>query len=783
MLHIFKSRLAGRVAGLFLIMLLWAGFAPSAQAQQFFDPSNGDEQYDTRKLGMVNDRSNNREETPRSANLIPLPSCFEPFSGTGNAGETNADGWTSLPRNDDGFVGPIALGFDFSLFGSVYNNVFINNNGNITFNNGVSQFSPDGFPTGTPMVAAFWGDVDTRNVGSGLVWYKIFGDRLVVTWDRVGYFSNRIDKINTFQLVIRANTTPGFTGNDVQFAYGDMQWTTGGASGGVNGFGGVPATVGLNRGNNVDFIQTGRFDKDGADAPTLSTTGGIDFLDGKCLSYLALASGGNLPPVATGLPAGNLITVNQGQSQTVTVGFTGPETNQMVNVTSSLGSLCNAAATIAGNGTQNPVLTFEVTGGLCNVGTNTVILTATDSGTPTAATASFTLTVVVNAPGSSTVNLAPVAPIIPDQSAVVGTPATQIIPPFTDPNPGQSITYSAGGLPPGCVYVGGTITGTPTTAGVYSVTITGTDVANETLTGGLSANAIYIITVSPASSTTTTPPIGGSLALIAPTYNCATGAFTFNTTGGDGTTITYWAVGITGPTTNPTDDVDAQLAQDIRDGKPNVAPLTLYAQQSGVTVTYIWNALAACAATPPTPVTTCGSPASTVGQPLALVSPSYNCATGSIQFNTTGGDGSPIEFMAIGITGWTSSCTDNLDPGNTDNNTYTIMARQNGVMVSLSWTRPCASLRIARETGSGLTISVLGNPTTADRVEFELRGAEGQSVRLQVVEANGRSVSDLRIEQAGAVERRTMSLGRQAGLYLIRATTQTGGITVKVIKN
>jgi len=781
MSHISKSRLAGRIAGLFLCMVLWAGFAPSAQAQQFFDPSNEDAQYDARKQGLAGPQTGGRGPNANEANSVALPSCFEPFSGTGSAGATNADGWTSLPRNDDGFVGPIALGFNFSLFGSTYNSVYINNNGNVTFNNGVSQYSPDGFPTGTPMVAAFWGDVDTRNLGSGLVWYKVFGDRLVVTWDRVGYYNQRIDKINTFQLVIRANTVPGFTGNDVQFAYGDMQWTTGGASGGVSGFGGSPATVGLNRGNNVDFIQTGRFDRDGGAAPTLSTTGGIDFLDGKCLSYLALASGGNLLPVATGLPSGNLITLNQGQSQTVTVGFTGPEFNQTVNVTSSLSSLCNALASVANNGTQNPVVTFAVTGGLCNVGTNTVVLTATDSGTPTAATASFTITVVVNAPGSSTVNLPPVAPSIPNQTGTVGTAFFQAIPAFTDPNPGQIITYLASGLPPGLSFsggAGGIVAGTPTTTGVYSVTITGTDAPNATLTGGLSAFAIYTITINAIVS----PPIVGALQLIAPTYNCATGAFTFNTTGGDGTTITYWAIGITGPTTNPNDDVDAGLAQDIRDGRPNVEPLTLYAQQSGVTVTHSWNALAACASTPPVPVTTCGSPTGTIGQPLALVAPTYNCATGVIQFNTTGGNGSPIEFMAIGITGWTSSCTDNLDPGNVDNNTYTIMARQSGVMVSLSWTRPCASLRVAHEMGSGLTISVLGNPTTADQVEFELRGAEGQAVRLQVVESTGRSISDLQIEQATAVERRTMSLGRQAGLYLIRATTPTEVKTVKIVK-
>jgi hypothetical protein len=50
-------------------------------------------------------------------------------------------------------------------------------------------------------------------------------------------------------------------GNNVAFCYGDMQWTTGSASqGGTGGFGGVPSTVGVNKGDGTNFIQIGRFD-------------------------------------------------------------------------------------------------------------------------------------------------------------------------------------------------------------------------------------------------------------------------------------------------------------------------------------------------------------------------------------------------------------------------------------------------------------------------------------------------------------------------------------------
>ena len=67
------------------------------------------------------------------------------------------------------------------------------------------------------------------------------------------------------QLIITDGNDPIITpGNNVQFCYKDMQWTTGAASQGVNGFGGTPATVGVNRGNGVDYIQIGRYDQAGA---------------------------------------------------------------------------------------------------------------------------------------------------------------------------------------------------------------------------------------------------------------------------------------------------------------------------------------------------------------------------------------------------------------------------------------------------------------------------------------------------------------------------------------
>ncbi len=281
------------------LLLSNVGQAQQANPPQFIDPSVTDPDYDAKKQAKAGPQQTPDNTIPKSINPIALPACFEPFNNTGG------DGWIALPRNDDGSTGEISLGWNFSLFGTIYNKVYINNNGNITFTSSTDQYTADGFPIGTPMIAAFWADVDTRNTSSGLVWYKVFPDRLVVTWDRVGYFDGQADKRNTFQLIIKANTAATFTGNDVIFAYGDMQWTTGSASSGTNGFGGGLATVGANRGTNLDYIQTGRFNMDGNTAPNSAFTGssgGIDWLDGKCIGYQVRSGVGNLPPAVAGLP-------------------------------------------------------------------------------------------------------------------------------------------------------------------------------------------------------------------------------------------------------------------------------------------------------------------------------------------------------------------------------------------------------------------------------------------------------------------------------------------------
>lgn len=242
----------------------------------------------------------------------------------------------AMGPNDDGSTGEIPLGFDFQFYGETYNSVFINNNGNLSFGAAYPNFTSTGFPvSGFPMVAPFWADVDTRSE-LGAVWYKLESNALIVTWDAVGYFNQQGDKRNTFQVAISDGTHPLIgIGVNVAFSFGDMQWTTGSASDGVLGFGGVPATVGANAGDNEDFFQIGRFDKAGTDYDgPFGNTDGVDYLDGQVIRFSTATGGANIPPIGTGLPPSGLVRVNPaiGETLSLAVQFLSPEADQTTTV-------------------------------------------------------------------------------------------------------------------------------------------------------------------------------------------------------------------------------------------------------------------------------------------------------------------------------------------------------------------------------------------------------------------------------------------------------------------
>lgn len=328
----------------------------------------------------------------------------------------------AMGPNDDLYSDVISIPFTFSFYGNTYDSLYINNNGNISFSSPYSTFTANPFPDSSyNMIAPFWGDVDTRGTydtlglpmgDGGEVWYKVTPTALIVKWEEVGYFSYSVDKLNTFQLIISNGTDPMIpNGNNVAFCYGDMQWTTGAASSGVNGFGGVPATVGVNLGNGLDFFQVGRFDAPGTgfDGP-YGANDQVDFLDDLEVYFnVAVPSGGvNVPPmvIASGIcdtidvyTGDTLVKANNQFDFSVLV--TTPEANQEVFATVSSLSVPTAVtytSTTISQEAKRLDISINATG--IAPGLYELVINAIDNGLPTASSTNVTIPFRVNFDGS-----------------------------------------------------------------------------------------------------------------------------------------------------------------------------------------------------------------------------------------------------------------------------------------------------------------------------------------------------------------------------------------------
>lgn len=189
-------------------------------------------------------------ETVRfTASSLPLPTAI-------TSTFVAPDSATTLVQNDDGSQeASLTQAFEkgFKFFGTKYTSVFVNNNGNLTFGGALSGYTPGtiGGNSGLPIIAAFWADVDTRGGGGTVSYgYNASHDSFVATWSNVDYFNatatDHASLKNSYQIEI---FDQGAGDAEIVIRYGDLNWTTGDASGGSGGHGGTVARAGVNSGN------------------------------------------------------------------------------------------------------------------------------------------------------------------------------------------------------------------------------------------------------------------------------------------------------------------------------------------------------------------------------------------------------------------------------------------------------------------------------------------------------------------------------------------------------
>ena len=241
-----------------------------------------------------------------------------------------------------------------------------------------------------------------------------------------------------------------------------------------------------------------------------------------------------------------------------------------------------------------------------------ITLSATQSGATTQFAYNW-----LSACSSSTGNTPPtVANPVSPQSATVGIGyMLSLAGVFTDAETPNSLVLSVAGLPAGLNFVApSTISGTPSTSGVSTVTVTATD------PGGMMASTSFTLTVSPAGGTP--PPPSGAFSITSvQTISCEVLSagqrrLTFNPqyAGVNGAPISFSVVNELAPTTNP-----GPYRLDLYTDNPVI---TLRAVQSGIASSFAYNWLSACSSstanTPPTVANPVSPQSATVGVAYTL---------------------------------------------------------------------------------------------------------------------------------------------------------------------
>lgn len=164
-----------------------------------------------------------------------MQSLINTLGGPAGFGENTFD------RNDDDYTSAIDITSVFGPQGlkfgdNYYTEMYINNNGMITFGEGYDGYTPSGIADGIdngsgpiPFIALFWTDIDTRygvvtpspdgtSTGSNLVYWDIdtVNGKITVTWDDTGLYDEGDTPALAGQIIL---TNAGSGNMGIEFLY------------------------------------------------------------------------------------------------------------------------------------------------------------------------------------------------------------------------------------------------------------------------------------------------------------------------------------------------------------------------------------------------------------------------------------------------------------------------------------------------------------------------------------------------------------------------------------
>jgi MYXO-CTERM domain-containing protein len=186
------------------------------------------------------------------------------------------DGSIAFPVNPAIFPNGIAYATAHPLnpqIGQPWQSYFINTNGNLTFGQGYTIYTPSALPgLAQPTIAPYFGDFDLRaspvvTNGDAFLCEDTINNQVMITWEDVlHYNATATTTLNTatVQVILRdvPNVCNGIPGVEVEFRYEVLDWHAGTASGsGLDGLCALgppscfPAVAGFDLGNVVTGYQ------------------------------------------------------------------------------------------------------------------------------------------------------------------------------------------------------------------------------------------------------------------------------------------------------------------------------------------------------------------------------------------------------------------------------------------------------------------------------------------------------------------------------------------------
>ncbi|MEL6967522.1 MAG: DUF4347 domain-containing protein, partial [Pseudomonadota bacterium] len=455
-------------------------------------------------------------------------SQFIDISGTGTALGLTDEQTTQQP-----------IGFDFDFFGTGYSDLFVHDNGFVTFGSGIGNaFNNADMSTGTalggrPAIAAMWDDLDTGAAGE--VYTQTLGTpgnrQMIIQWDDVPIWNQGTTDNGTFQIIlseatgeIRVNyqdvdfintanddgasatiAIQDGVGTGVQHAFATPGSITSGSSV-VFGGSATMATLTIDLGTVSDssfeadedfqLVLSSSSDSSIDTAQSSATTTIVD-TNVAPVNTVPVTGGTAIPatttpedtPLVFNAANGNLISIADPDGDTVSVTLTATNGTLTADASGTATIVNQGTANVTISGTEAEVnaaldgLTFTNTADYNGAATIT-LLTDDQTGTATATT-------------TSTIDLAitPVADVLDDAVVVdAGAAATiDVLANDTFEGPITLVTATNGATGTVVVNPDNTISYTPTpTPGVFSDTFTYTVTA-----GGVTETATVLVVTPP----------------------------------------------------------------------------------------------------------------------------------------------------------------------------------------------------------------------------------------------------------------------------------------------